>query len=672
MFWPRMDSYLALDTETTGVNLRHGAKPFMVTTCNPEGKQHYWEWPVNPFTRQPKIPTRDKREIQKHLAGKRIVFHHAKYDIRALAEIGVFLSFPEKEWDPSCLPHVLQKVSNPIIAECKGFEDTLPASHVDYSKGTHKLKELALVHLDYPDDDEDALHKKVASLTRKAKKLGYNLAYKMNKAKDREIEADFWLPKVFDPDDETCVTYGLRDVERTILLWMKVYLPLFKKDALARRCYFREKKIIPVLYATEHEGITIGKRSTKLIKQQMQDEAGPLRQRAIRIANKRMGVKDFNLNSYPQKRALLYDSKKGFRFPVLEYTIDKYGKPTSNPATDAKVLERLRDDHCDEGSSAWKYLDCSLRSNKYSKGVEYIESYEQKALPCTLDSRLLTLYPSYNPNGTDTTRKSCSNPNGTNVSKKSEAPLRNIFEPPRGYVWYPIDYKQLQLVIFAYLAGDKKLIQSFIDGHDFHETTAVGLYKIARELIDELKRRVAKNTNFSLIFGAKKNKVNKTAGVPWAWDRYNDAFPSAARFIKESTTIVKKNGFVRTPFGYPLWVNPSKAYSGANYRVQGCEGDMVKNAMIMISALKLVDWIKSRIALQVHDELIFQFPVKHDTRIIRKIMGVMEYAGEQFGMQTPVDASIVTTHWGAKEKVDLKPIRPNTKLCNEIIFGRAA
>lgn len=643
----------------------------MVTTTDAFGNSNCWEWDVDPFTREPKIPRRDLFDLSDHLDGKHLIFHHGKYDIKALAKINFYFSFPEEEWPDSCSHLKLNSelADDFTLTECAGWEDTLPASHIHSSKGTHKLKELALMYFDYPETDEEELLEAVKFWTPKAKKLGYKLARKRTGKKDApEYEADYWLPRAMDPESDLCRKYGMKDTERTMLLWSLLYMPFLKEHPSLNTCYRREKALIPIISAMEHEGISASKNSMKVYESRLTGVSLPARKKAETIAAKQLGRKTFNIDSGPQMIDLLYNNPRGFKLPVLEYT-DKENPSTSTGNEEKPgTLIKLRDDYVDEDTPEHEFLQQTIKSRKYQTGVRYLKRFQYMALPHPKDRTKNVLYFTTNPNATDTTRSSCDG--GQNISKQSESPLRNIFCPPAGKVWIPIDYSQLQLRIFAAVTKAKELIQSFRDGFDFHATVATGIFKKPMDQISKLERRIAKNTNFALIFGAGEPKVNKTAGIPDAYSRFNKQYPMVTGFLQGAIASVKKTGKVVTPFGYPLEVDKRISYAGGNYIIQGCEGDIIKNAMVIMVALGLIDFTDYRIVLLVHDELIIECPEDYDRTRIRKIMGVMEHAGAMLDMETPVEASIVETHWGKAKELPLKPIKPNPKRCKEVIYGR--
>jgi DNA polymerase-1 len=238
-----------------------------------------------------------------------------------------------------------------------------------------------------------------------------------------------------------------------------------------------------------------------------------------------------------------------------------------------------------------------------------------------------------------------------------------VFGPKKGRVWYCLDYSQLQLRIFAYVAGEKQLIQAFEDGYDAHTYMAMRIFNKDADDITKLERRIAKNVNFGFIFGASPSKIELTAGVPGLWDTVIRMFPSAHRLMESTKKQVYRTGYVTTPHGYRLYL-PEKygkvaAHAGVNYIIQGCEGDIVKNAMINcykhIRMLQEMYMFDGYMSFQVHDELIFDFPRDIDLsdvdcsgmggHVILNLKALMEKPGSDIGMVTPVDVEYTITNW---------------------------
>ena len=183
--------YLAVDTETTGVDLHKKDRAFAVSMADEDGNEFYYETPVS-TTRTVSWSKKAVSQIWKTISQyDALVFHNAKFDIRALELIG--------------LPVVEKFIQGGM------YEDTLLASHVLWTDIDHGLKSLARNFLGFPIGDEEALKEAVRAARRKAPPsvvLG------------EKVECDFWLPKLLDPANTTCRTYAVQDAQRTIALWV--------------------------------------------------------------------------------------------------------------------------------------------------------------------------------------------------------------------------------------------------------------------------------------------------------------------------------------------------------------------------------------------------------------------------------------------------------------------
>ena len=344
--------------------------------------------------------------------------------------------------------------------------------------------------------------------------------------------------------------------------------------------------------------------------------------------------------------------------------------PAGGLSADRKTLDKMLEQSL-KGRQK-NYLSELVDWKDVNKAIEQLETIKGHVL------RGNVLYFNIKQNGTKTVRVSASNPNPQQISKGREYQtedgikyvkykIRSVFGPKPGRVWYCIDYSQLQLRIFAYVANETSLVKYFDDGEDAHAYVAS---KILNKPIDQItshERRIAKNVNFGFVFGASPKKIEQTAGMAGLWDTVTSMFPSAHMFMNATKRQVMKEGFVYTPFGYKLHLpyehGKPKSHAGVNYIIQGCEGDIVKNAMIDVSTymkskqfekdsgLKIGD---AFMCLQVHDELVFDFPEDGDHDVpLSRICEMMEYAGEQVGMYTPVDIERTTTNWADCQKYSL-------------------
>lgn len=363
---------------------------------------------------------------------------------------------------------------------------------------------------------------------------------------------------------------------------------------------------------------------------------------------------------------------------------------TQSPLPDGTLLDSATGEPIDHRYRANLFLGILLASKKHNKKHGDLVGYQTKSLPrksraykVNTDTSVSPFQPllfaSYDEAGTATTRLGCREPNLMNVAKAmnpfekdfpdvsyylSESPsVRGIFGPPAGYFWYPMDYSQLQLRIFAAASQEASLQQAFLDGWDAHDYMAHRIFNLPEGVKPEdAQRRIAKNVNFGFIFGAGEAKIDATAGRPGLYQDVLRLFPNAHKFIERTKEGIRRDGCVYTLGGYPLaiplrsnkWrpdVLAPAAHAGVNYIVQGTEGEIVKLGIALchkflycgMSVLDLIEtcrvgssnphgstdveifldrhpllrylWllrlVKSfdgRIVLQVHDENVFQLP----------------------------------------------------------------
>ena len=535
--------------------------------------------------------------------------------------------------------------------------DTLIMSHVLDNIRSHGLKELSVRYLKFPKDDEadlkeatKAARRLVNSLTRQGKLVGWKL--------HEESSADYWLPKLMHktfPDlaqphwEGVCLSYALKDVERTISLYTLFTDLLHKRDTYG--IYLREIDTLKVVTDIQSRGMSFLRPVATRVLTSLDTTIEEYSQKLMTKVQS-FGYETFNFESNPQLQKVLYED---MRFPVIELT------DAGKPATDAETLNQLVE-CCPEHPHIdfllyLKELKLNLTSSKY------IRNYLHFAIPSQEGQRTrYTLYPNLNQTGTKTTRFSCSNPNGQNISTGKEEEddvghkikrfnLRELFGPRPGYHWYCIDYSSLQLIIFAYEANDAGMIDAFAKGYDFHNYVACGLFDTKEPTKNQ--RRIAKNVNYALIFGAGAYRVNATAGMDGAYELYQNQFPIVAEYMDKISYQVRKAGQVKTAFGYPLNVPRDQPYKGVNYIVQGDEGNIVKRAMALTNDFLSIHPSKARLIMQIHDELVFECPKDKEFPLSR-ICNLMMSPAREVGWSTPVGASLVSKHWG--DKLDLEVV----------------
>ncbi len=651
-----MASYqvISTDTECSGLHSQYGAAPFLFTFCDENLKTSHVEFPVNPFTRKVKYNQAGKLEIKKKLAGKKVVFHHAKFDINMFAVAGLHIDIPQ--WRDACLPINFTNRDG-IDIEVDSIEDTANASHICYSDEQHALKYLAFRYLDIPDDDEKDVQKAVNAARAEGRKRGWKLG--TNYKGESEPKFDYWMPKALNPKCKKALTYGLLDAKRTLLLY---YLmdDVMDKDKCLRKSYEEEMDLVGEIYAMERMGITYSNKNLSTLTKFINAQVGPNQEIVERIGKKRHSP-TFNHRSGPQVQQLLYgysvhSGKKtefanSFSLPVIKLT------EANAPSTDKEVIPKLIK-YCEKKPKTYKipleFLRAKQAMAKFIKGGEALASYKKAALPHESNSRLSKLQFSINQNGTKLTRVSSSDPfNSQNVSAKAEVKVRSVFAPNKNCWWYSIDGSQLELVILAYASQDQRMLQAVEEGEDFHDMVMKELFLKESKTNRDEARKKAKAVNFRITYGGGAEAIDSVGG-PGTYDRFASRFPGLPAYMAKAIAQCRRLGYVETLSGRRLYVDRRRAKTRAvNAVVQGTAGEWAKFCMRRISKKKLVDWKTSRIVLQIHDELILEYPKTTPLSRIRKVCTEMKRAAIDLNFSVNVDVKVIKNNWAEKEPVEL-------------------
>lgn len=688
---------LGTDTEGTGLYIKHGCRPFFVSGFDNNGDKYSWEWHVNPKTRMPVVPKKDIREIEDlYNAVDKLIFWNCKYDLHALQAVGVRLPPWDKIYDASTELHVLSP------AQYNSVGKALKPCALKFSNG-----EIGL-------DDQTKLKQVCIRARNIAKKLGWSVAnpdhphFKPASKSPRDgwSVCDMWIPRQiallptwreFLSSEErevwltVCREYAMTDAYRTMYLH-EVFWPQIIKQKMLKQFRMQQAVFCP-LYAIEDYGFPVLPKKLAAQQEKLGQIAAGHEQKAVQIVKKITG-NEINVRSYKQMTEFLFQKLK---LPIIKYTKDAKTKRQSNrPSTDFETLLRLRftPEYTKRMSPEVRKLTQEFLHNvlsyaKINTGVKYIRGYEANRIKNRI-------YATAWNQGTSTTRISFSDPNLQNVGKggatsgiedpeiklfleelsEDNETLRCVFGPEEGTFWYDIDYSQLQLRIFAFVAGEKSLIDAFDAGWDAHTFVARRIFRLRDdETPTKHQRRIAKAVNFGFIFGAQPEKIELTAGRPGLWDDVIHIFPSAHRYMETIKRQVRRYGYVHTPGGYRL--SCDKPHKGVNFIVQGAEGEIVKRAMIethryTLNELRKQKNINARLILQVHDELIFAFP-KSSTKIeqqsymdegkeqtgivltnnehVIRLKQIMEDAGAYYGIKTPADPEVVLESWDKSFKI---------------------
>ncbi|MDP9266719.1 MAG: DNA polymerase I [Acidobacteriota bacterium] len=359
--------------------------------------------------------------------------------------------------------------------------------------------------------------------------------------------------------------------------------------------------LVPVLARMEGAGVKIdcdvlAKMSTRL-EREAEAKAGEVYAAA--------GGGVFNINSPKQLGDVLFN-KMALPKPV------KYGKgKTISTAQD--VMEALAEEH----PIARMVLDYRQLTKLKSTYVD--------ALPLLCHAVTGRLHTTFNQAATATGRLSSTNPNLQNIPIRSELgrEIRAAFTAERGHVLLAADYSQIELRLLAHLSEDPLLTKAFLAGGDIHKSTAAELFGVLPELVTDEQRAAAKTVNFATLYGQREFSLGQQLGIPTSEAKrfiadYFERYAAVRLFIDRTLDAARREQKVRTLFGRvrPIPDINSKNFSArgfaertaVNTPLQGTAADLIKLAMIRIDAELRQQKLKSRMTLQVHDELVFEVP----------------------------------------------------------------
>jgi DNA polymerase-1 len=334
--------------------------------------------------------------------------------------------------------------------------------------------------------------------------------------------------------------------------------------------------------------------------------------------------REFNLNSPPQLREILYDE--------LGLSPGKR-TPKGQLSTDATVLEKLRDQHpIVDALLSWRELD-KLNST-------YLE-----ALPRLVDGRDGRIHTSFNQAVAATGRLSSSNPNLQNIPVRTELgrQIRRAFVPgDAGQVLLSADYSQIELRILAHLSGDEGLREAFASGHDIHTATAARVFGLPEDKVDPALRSRAKMVNYGLAYGLSAWGLASRLDIApdeaqEIMDAYFESFPAIREYLDRQVDRATVDGYTETLLGRRRYIpelhaaNPRVRDLGRrqalNAPIQGSASDVFKVAMIDVDrALREHPKLDCHMLLTVHDELVFEVPSANVDKAAALVKDRMEQA----------------------------------------------
>ncbi len=379
-----------------------------------------------------------------------------------------------------------------------------------------------------------------------------------------------------------------------------------------------EEPLAKVLAQMERDGVKVDLARLKEFAEGLRRELVEREARIREMADE----PSLNISSPKQVGDLLFDKLK------LDPRAKKSGK--GQYTTDEATLVAIADRH--------PIVDEILEFRAVKKLLStYIEPF-----PSYISEKDGRVHTTFNQALTATGRLSSSNPNLQNIPVRTERgkEIRKAFVPgiPDGLI-VSADYSQIELRIMAHLSCDTHLTQAFRDGVDVHAATAAKIFRIPVEKVTREQRGMAKTANFGIMYGissfglAQRLHLSRTAAKELI-DGYFEAFPAIRGFIDDSISFARENGYVETLFGRRRYLPDISARNATvralaernavNAPIQGTSADIIKLAMIRVAEKLKEEGLRSRMVLQIHDELLFEAPAEEVPKLQKLVKDVME------------------------------------------------
>lgn len=416
---------------------------------------------------------------------------------------------------------------------------------------------------------------------------------------------------------EQAAEYAAEDADITLRLHQTLWPKLQDEEKLRSVFETIEMPLLPVLSRIERTGALIDASMLRLQSQQLAKRMLELEQQAYDIAGQ-----PFNLGSPKQLGEILFE-KLGI--PVLQKT------PTGQPSTAEPVLAELA-------------LDYELPKVLMEyRGLSKLKSTYTDKLPELINQRTGRIHTSYHQAVAATGRLSSTDPNLQNIPVRTEEGrrIRQAFIAPKNHKLVAADYSQIELRIMAHLSGDDSLLNAFKQGLDIHKATAAEVMGVGIDDVTSDMRRNAKAVNFGLIYGMSAFGLAKQLGIGRKEaqdyiDRYFERYPGVHQYMENIRVSAAQQGYVETLFGRRLYLpeinsknvprRQAAERTAINAPMQGSAADIIKRAMIDVDHWIQKDQLKSRMIMQVHDELVLEVPDQELDIVCKKLPDLMQNA----------------------------------------------
>ena len=476
------------------------------------------------------------------------------------------------------------------ISVCAPIYDTMIAHYIINPDMRHNLDSLAESYLNHsPISEEDLIGKK---------------------GKNQKSIRDISIEEI--------TKYSVQDPDLCLQL-KEIFDKEIKDNNLSEIFSEIELPIIEVLSFMEKEGIKIDEKYLKSLEDDFQNELNILENKIFKESGE-----DFNLNSPKQLGEVLFNK--------LNLVSNPKKTKTGQFSTSEEVLSALSKDHkIISNILEWRSLDKLLNT--------YV-----KALPNEINSSTGRIHTKFNQAVTSTGRLSSNNPNLQNIPIRTEngQKIRKAFTPrDKDFILMCADYSQIELRVIASLSGDINMIDAFNKDEDIHTSTASRIFNVNKDEVSREQRSNAKTVNFGIIYGvsafglSQQTDLNRKESKILI-DNYYDNYPTLKEYMSKQIDFARENGYVETLMGRRRYLTNINSQNGmirsadernaVNAPIQGSAADIIKIAMKNIFNILNEKQFKSKMILQVHDELVFDVHLSELDKIKKVVKNSMENA----------------------------------------------
>lgn len=413
--------------------------------------------------------------------------------------------------------------------------------------------------------------------------------------------------------------YAAEDADITLRL-KNVLEPRLKEVGAERLFWDIEMPLVKVLADMELNGVRLDTQQLKLTQQTFTERMNAYERHAYEEAGE-----TFNIASPKQVGDILFGKMQLLEKPKRT--------KTGQYVTSEEVLQLLR------GKAPIVDDILNYRGMKKLLGT-YVE-----ALPKLINKRTGHIHTSFNQAITATGRLSSSDPNLQNIPVRDDdgKEIRKCFIPDEGCRWFSADYSQIELRIMAHLSADENMTEAFREGFDIHRATAAKIWKESMDQVSDSQRKKAKQANFGIIYGITAFGLSQRMDIPTGEarkliDDYFETFPKVHQYMEDAKRMAREKGYAETLYGRRRYLPDINSHNGTvrgfaernaiNAPIQGTEADIIKLAMIRIWKRFKDEGIRSKMTLQVHDELNFSVYPNEAEKVERIVLEEMQGAAK--------------------------------------------